>query len=336
MKRDAFFDNAKVILIFLVVFGHMIQPITNDSSGVNTLYLWIYTFHMPAFIFVAGFFAKGSGNIKYILKLAQKLLIPYIIFQTLYSLFYFFAGEDGWNVGLFYPHWSLWFLFSLFSWHLLLCLFKKMPPGLSIISALLLGTVVGYFDNVGHLFSLSRTIVFFPFFLTGYWLTKEHIMWVKRRSAKIIASMILIFVAAAIYFAPEFSSGWLLASKSYGDLGVPYYGGLARLSVYGTSAIMVLCVLAFIPQRNLAFTSLGTRTLYVYLLHGFFIQLFRKYDIFMQDNLLSLSGLAIISAIIVVLLSSKFVMRLSQPIVEASFINLQSLYSNKRAQDRAV
>ena len=27
-KRDYFFDNARAILIFLVVFGHMIQPYT--------------------------------------------------------------------------------------------------------------------------------------------------------------------------------------------------------------------------------------------------------------------------------------------------------------------
>lgn len=334
MERSAFFDNAKVILIFLVVFGHMIQPITNESNGVNTLYLWIYTFHMPAFIFIAGFFAKGSGNIKYILNLAQKLLVPYIVFQVLYSFIYFLFGQDSWNQGLFYPHWSLWFLFSLFSWHLLLCLFKKMPKSISIISALVLGIIVGYFDHVGQLFSLSRTFVFFPFFLIGYWLTKEQIMWVKRKSVMIVASVIPIFVATVIYFAPEFSSGWLFASKSYGDLGLPYSGGLARLSVYGTSAMMVLCILAFIPKRNLAFTALGTRTLYVYLLHGFFIQVFRQYDILMDATIVSLVSLALISVLIVVLLSSDLVTRLSRPIIEGNFVNLPALY--RRAQDRTT
>jgi hypothetical protein len=32
MERNSFFDNAKVILIFLVVFGHMIQPLTDGSK----------------------------------------------------------------------------------------------------------------------------------------------------------------------------------------------------------------------------------------------------------------------------------------------------------------
>src|SRR5699024_4083736 len=101
MKRYAYFDNAKLILIFLVVFGHMIQPFIDASHEINTLYLWIYTFHMPAFIFLAGFFAKGSGNKEYIVNLAKKLLIPYIIFQLLYTGYYFFIGKENWQVGMF-------------------------------------------------------------------------------------------------------------------------------------------------------------------------------------------------------------------------------------------
>lgn len=125
MERNAFFDNAKFILIFLVVFGHMIQPFTDGSTTINTLYMWIYTFHMPAFILLAGFFAKGSGNISYILNLIKKLLVPYLIFQLIYTGYYFIIGKSGWQNDLFHPQWALWFLFSLFCWHLLLYWFKK-------------------------------------------------------------------------------------------------------------------------------------------------------------------------------------------------------------------
>ena len=51
MGRNAYFDNAKLILIFLVVFGHMIQPFIDDSNAIHSLYTWMYTYHMPAFIF---------------------------------------------------------------------------------------------------------------------------------------------------------------------------------------------------------------------------------------------------------------------------------------------
>ncbi|WP_426638635.1 acyltransferase family protein [Priestia aryabhattai] len=58
-KRDAYFDNVKFILIVLVVFGHLLTPFINDEQWLRTLYIFIYTFHMPAFILISGYFAKG-------------------------------------------------------------------------------------------------------------------------------------------------------------------------------------------------------------------------------------------------------------------------------------
>lgn len=318
MKRNAYFDNAKLFLIFLVVFGHMIQPFTEGSSGVNTLYLWVYTYSMPAFIFLAGFFAKGSGDKKYIINLAKKLLLPYLIFQALYSGYYLMIGKSSWQTGIFNPHWSLWFLFSLFSWHILLVLFKRIPPVIGIISAVFLGVVIGYIDDIGNAFSLSRTFAFFPFFLTGYWLTKEHVMLVKRRSVKITGIFMMAIIAVLIYVAPDINSGWLLASKSYTDLGVPVYGGMTRLLVYTTSTIMAISVLAWIPVKNYKLTSLGERTLYVYLLHGFFIQFFREADLFKVDHMLDIFGLGILSALIVFVLSSRPIMLIWEPLIECS------------------
>ena len=47
-KRD-YFSITRAILIFLVVFGHMIQPYTSESKYLSALYLLIYSFHMPSF-----------------------------------------------------------------------------------------------------------------------------------------------------------------------------------------------------------------------------------------------------------------------------------------------
>jgi fucose 4-O-acetylase-like acetyltransferase len=316
MERNAFFDNAKVVLIFFVVFGHMIQPFVDGSREMSTLYSWIYTFHMPAFILMSGFFAKGAGNFSYIINLVKKLLVPYLIFQVLYSGYYFLIGKSGWQTDLFSPHWALWFLFSLFSWHLLLYWFKKMPPLLSIAIALQIGLIIGYFGEIGHTFSLSRTFVFFPFFLIGYFLTEKQIMLLKHKSVKIASLVIMSAVFVSIYFMPEFNSGWLLASKSYGDLGMAEYGGLARLLVYITAAIMVVSVLAWIPKTHYNWTKLGARTLYVYLLHGFFIQYFRQADVFQINGLHDFLGLAALSLGLVFLLSSRPILGLWQPVIE--------------------
>ncbi len=58
-NRDSYFDNARFILIFLVVFGHLIQSYVDANTFVATLYKFIYAFHMPAFILISGYFAKG-------------------------------------------------------------------------------------------------------------------------------------------------------------------------------------------------------------------------------------------------------------------------------------
>src|SRR5699024_254179 len=209
-------------------------------AAVNTFYMWVYTFHMPAFIFLSGFFAKGSGSIQYISRLAKRLLIPYVIFQIIYTVFYVYVGKMNVGTDLFYPRWSLWFLLSLFCWHILLIIYKRFPAIISLAIALLIGIIVGYFSEVGHTYSLSRTFVFFPFFLAGYWVQEKHLNYLKHKFVKVAVLVVMGIIAIAIYIAPDFNSGWLLASKSYDVLGLPVHGGFARLLVYLTSTIMAI------------------------------------------------------------------------------------------------
>ena len=59
-ERIYYWDNLKCLLIFLVVVGHFLIPVYHDSGrSIEAVYFFIYLFHMPAFIFVSGFFAKS-------------------------------------------------------------------------------------------------------------------------------------------------------------------------------------------------------------------------------------------------------------------------------------
>lgn len=326
MERNAYFDNAKMFLIFFVVFGHMIQPYVEGSQAIGTFYTWLYTFHMPAFIFLAGFYAKGRSSLDFIMNLAKKLLIPYLIFQAIYTIYYFYIGKAGWLTdSIFYPHWSLWFLISLFSWHMLLIGYKKIHPAIALTLAVTLGIIVGYFDPIGHMFSLSRTFVFFPFFLLGHFASMNQLMILKQKRMKVLSVVAMSIIAVAIYFLPDINSGWLLASKSYSTLGMETYGSIARISVYLTAFVMAASFLAWVPQRRFAFTKIGERTLYVYLLHGFIVQLFRNYDILSLDHFGHWIGFVILSAIIVILLSTNTVMTIWQPLVEAKASRIKRL-----------
>ena len=66
--RDYLFDNYKVLLIVLVVMGHFIEPCYRINAFLYTLKWLIVSFHMPAFIFISGYFLKNDHKLYEIFK----------------------------------------------------------------------------------------------------------------------------------------------------------------------------------------------------------------------------------------------------------------------------
>ncbi|MEE1377624.1 MAG: hypothetical protein UF438_02770 [Oribacterium sp.] len=58
-ERNLKLDNAKGILITLVMIGHMLLPIQGTTRGVTNFFYMIYAFHMPAFVFISGLLAQS-------------------------------------------------------------------------------------------------------------------------------------------------------------------------------------------------------------------------------------------------------------------------------------
>ncbi|WP_409294597.1 acyltransferase family protein [Peribacillus sp. SCS-26] len=318
-ERDFFFDNAKFILMVLVVFGHLLRTYIEDNEIIYTIYKVIYTFHMPAFILVSGFFAKGIYEKGYAGKLAKKLIIPYLIFQVIYTVYYYYLyNKQEITFNLLDPQWALWFLVSLFCWNLMLPLFAKLGTwrglGLSLIAAL----GAGYINEISNFLSLSRTLVFFPVFLLGYHLGKEDIKQLMCSKARIISALTFAAVFTWFYVNKDIDYKWLLGSKPYDELGgAEVFAMFKRLGLYGLSLAMVLSFFSFVPNRKFFFTNWGKQTLYVYLLHGFFIKFFKESSLhsFFTDaeNFIMLAG---ISLIITIALSSNLIASLAQPIIE--------------------
>lgn len=68
----------KGVLIILVVFGH---------TGINeNIQKWIYSFHMPLFLIISGFFYKEELNIISI-KRVKRLILPFVLFTFLAIIF---------------------------------------------------------------------------------------------------------------------------------------------------------------------------------------------------------------------------------------------------------
>ena len=85
-QRDAFFDNAKYLAIVLVAMGHAWEPLTGHSRAAEALYMVVYTFHMPAFIIISGYFSRSFDmRPDRLRRLVTGVAVPYVLFETAYS-----------------------------------------------------------------------------------------------------------------------------------------------------------------------------------------------------------------------------------------------------------
>lgn len=78
-KRIDYLDTAKGIAILLVVAGH---TLSNFIPG-TMIGRWIYSFHMPLFFILSGYFYRSSDLKSAIIKKARHLLLPYLIINFL-------------------------------------------------------------------------------------------------------------------------------------------------------------------------------------------------------------------------------------------------------------
>ena len=333
-QRDAYFDNAKFILITLVVLGHFFTSYIHQNEIIEATYKTIYSFHMPAFILLSGLFAKGFYEKGYLVKIIKKLLLPYIIFQIVYTIYYYFLyKQTAFSIDLLLPQWSLWFLLSTFFWNILLLGFAKLTPIIGISLSIIIALIVGYFDSISNYLSLSRTLVLFPFFLIGYHLNKDRLKQLTRPSIRVTSLILILIVLIGFYLAPDFSAKWLYGSKPYAEMGtVTLLSMFKRLGIILLGLMMMFSFLSFISQKQQFFTKWGKQTVYVYLLQGFIIQYFRDSEWENKFNsVLSFTVLTIISIIVTMLLSSKLVAAITQPIIELRVSRFKQLLKDIQA-----
>ena len=106
-QRDYLFDNYKAFLILLVVIGHFIEPAYNNNTLLYTLKWLIFSFHMPAFIFISGYFSKRELPF---LTLVRKLLVPYVIYELCYYFMYTELLHKDTGLYFLRPKFSLWYI----------------------------------------------------------------------------------------------------------------------------------------------------------------------------------------------------------------------------------
>jgi len=273
MKRNPYFDNLKAVLILLVVLGHILSEMVEENKWIATIYMFVYLFHMPAFILVSGYFSKVVKTKKDVWKLTKKFLVPYAIFQVLYTLYYTKVYGNKLGMTFLEPRWALWFLISIFCWNLLLFIFPKNKFGLLLAVAVSL--VAGYIESINETLTFARTFFFFPFFLLGYMLDEQRFTELKVKKNVVISWLVFISLFVIVYFFEDLDwKEWLYGRIPYSEIseGPVKYGSVNRAIAYLLMAAATYCFLSIAPKRQLSITRIGSLTLIIYLFHMFIVK----------------------------------------------------------------
>ena len=273
-RRDAFFDNAKYLTIMLVAVGHTWATVKTGNRTLQAAYDVVYTFHMPAFIIVSGYFSRSFDLRPDRLKrLVTGVLVPYVIFETAYSLFRVHAGRsDDHDISVLNPYYLTWFLCALFIWRLTAPVWRTIRHPLPVaIGLAMLGSTASALPGV---LDLHRVLQFAPCFVLGMLLRPEHFRMVRRRSVRILSVPVFALALAGAWWAvPRVNSSWVYRDAAAQDLGAPWWAGPVMVPVlFGGAVLLTACLFSWVPGRRTWFTGLGTGTLYAYLLHGFVVK----------------------------------------------------------------
>lgn len=190
--RDAWVDNARGVLIILVVFGHVwhglgAAGILPRDSFFETVTQVVHMFRMPAFFLLSAQFLEQTvakrglwGSFR---RRILTVLYPLVVWSYIVGFFRLIGG-DATNSGAptlmevllypFPPKDIFWFLGVLFAMQLaasfLVAKKSDLPLLVAIGAALLLSSGAFALERVDFLY---RLVLYLPFFLAGLYLARH-------------------------------------------------------------------------------------------------------------------------------------------------------------------
>lgn len=323
-NRNYLIDNSKGLLIFLVVLGHSLEFIRKDYEVARLLYVFIYEFHMPVFVFISGYLSKNVEKGRR--NAVRNFLTPFLLFNIIWNLItlvgpLFLRGKftelpSEQAFSFFTPGWALWYIFAMFLWKILL------PDLLKFKNIFILSVIAGIFVKLsgefGSYMALSRTITFAPFFLAGYYSSEEKLKRFRKFTRfnilnKVPSILILIIgVLIALIFVnySNIADEFFWADRSYSNFNIEIFTGiLLYIAVYIIGFAFVYVFINLMPENQTFLSKIGKNTLSVYFLHTYFIGSILGLTSLMSSNLGKLLALIVGSLIGTFILSRDGVAR---------------------------
>lgn len=315
MERNYHFDNLKALLIFLVVFGHLIEPI-RDIDVFKSIYFIIYSFHMPLFIFLTGYFSKPNT------KGLAKTLRTFIIYDIIFALSYviLFGNTAGGGGGSFLstilfalqPVWILWYLLSIIWWRFLLIFYEKYPRLEFLIIAVII--IFNFIPFNLRILSIGRTLSFFPFYILGY-IAKErnfNFKGIRKDKHKLIYLLIILIIFWSTYSVNISDSLLYGTDIVLNQSSAPMLVVLFKVVTYLVAISASLLVISITPTEKTRYSEIGTKTMPIFIYHIFFVWGFMKIgfyeEITQTPTALAVVLLLILSFSIVMILKDRRVL----------------------------
>lgn len=270
-QRDPWFDNAKMLLVTLVVVGHS-WSLLAESFSTTWAYNFLYLWHVPAFVMVTGYLSRSfTFSRRNLSKLLSTVVLPYVVFEAALTTFRSVVGGEHSGTLWLNPHWPMWYLAALFLWRLATPLLRRIPHALPVAVGVCLVGGAGTGDTLDS----ARAMGLLPFFVMGLLATPEHIERLRRPGARLAAlgAFALALALSTLVETKVGSTEWLYWRSSYAELHVSFLTGVAgRLLLLGVATALALSFFALVPRRGGWFSRLGSATLVVYLFHGFLVK----------------------------------------------------------------
>lgn len=269
--RNTSFDALKFFAIFLVVWGHSIQYLNAIDCIEEPVYRIIYSFHMPLFMMISGYFAVGSMNMNFselILKKCRQILLPCFAWITLVwaclNVIELLKGNPILFIKLYWGYINqFWFLKSLFICYLLAFLGYKGGK-LGILLAVLISQFISY----------SSVNFMFPAFVIGLFLRKKNIMNSTKLGYRYI--VYVLFVAMLVLLCGSLWDIKLLTSQLIFSSDSEYtilYVYKMIVGLLGGMTFMMLFVVDFKNNKTFkVIAKYGQLTLGIYILQSLILE----------------------------------------------------------------
>ena len=259
--RSAYWDNIKGFLIALVVLGHYLWDLQTNPL-INAVVDAIYMFHMPAFVFVSGYFSKSehSRGAEALLKLG----IAYFLLDGYSILTELFVNHR--QPSLIAPYYSAWYLLALIGWRLITPVLVQCR-GVLLLS-IVVAIFVGFYPEINAEYAAVKMIVFAPFFLAGYFMPRSTVETIKQKSRRLGLIPAALALSIGIFAHEQFhiDDQELLSGSYLGADGLSSM--LGRIGFMITASLSIGALLfGALDRRIPLLTTIGKNSLAIYILH---------------------------------------------------------------------